>query len=65
MDSPLESLMGHKGDPPTCRVFSEDVSVHWWPDSSAVGDRCLCGARIRTELAGGLLDEAAEEGRES
>ena len=59
MSTPTEMLL----DGMVCKVFSDDVSVHWWArDSNKVGDRCLCGTRTRIELRDGLIDEPADEG---
>ena len=35
------TLLGQPGDPITCRVFSEDVSVHWYASPTAT--HCMCG----------------------
>jgi hypothetical protein len=43
--SPIESLLGAKGELPECKVFNTDVAVHWFPSGAKKGERCLCGAR--------------------
>ena len=44
---PIRSLLGRDGDPPTCRTFAADVSVHFWKIDAEHGDLCLCGQARR------------------
>jgi hypothetical protein len=44
--SALDALLGKPGEPPTCKVMSADLAVHWFA-SHEIGAVCLCGATIR------------------
>jgi hypothetical protein len=47
--SPVDRLLGATGESPQCRVFSEDVAVHWFPRGAHSGDACLCGETTMRE----------------
>jgi hypothetical protein len=47
----MASLLGHPGEEPHCKVFTEDMSVHWFPRGATPGDACLCGQRTMSDEA--------------
>lgn len=49
MSDAITSMLGAPGEPPACKVFSKDISVHWFPSGSEVGDKCLCGKTVKKE----------------
>lgn len=46
--TPLWAILGAPGEPPECKVISDDVAMHWYPQGATPGDACLCGARTKT-----------------
>jgi hypothetical protein len=40
MTTPIDALLGSGDAPPRCRVFAEDISVHWFHPGARM---CLCG----------------------
>lgn len=48
--TPMDLILGRPGDPPQCKVFTKDVSVHWYPPKSKPGSRCFCGATTMREF---------------
>lgn len=49
--TPIQAMLGIPGEPPACKVFSSEVSVHWYPTGARPGDKCLCGMSTMTEDA--------------
>lgn len=43
MSTPMETLLGGRGQPTACKRFSADVAIHWYPPNAKVGTPCLCG----------------------
>jgi len=44
----IERIVGKPGDEiRACKVFSEDVAMHWYPDSEAA--TCFCGV-VRQQM---------------
>ena len=44
MSAPINNLLR---DPTTCRVVTDDVSVHWYPSWDAA--TCYCGKNTRAD----------------
>lgn len=41
--TPVEFLLGRKGESPVCKVFSSEIAMHWFPIRCKVGTKFLCG----------------------
>ena len=54
--TPLEVLVGKTGEFPECKVFDQNVAMHWYLPYAKAGDRCLCGATVMQPEAGDESD---------
>ena len=45
--STINSMLGKKGEPVKCKVFSDEIAMHWFISGAKIGDKCLCGKTVK------------------
>lgn len=43
----IDSLLGAPGQPVMCKVFTDDISMHWFESDAKKGAKCLCGKTVK------------------
>lgn len=44
--SALDAVIGRDGEPPRCKILSDNIVMHWFAIGAQPGDACLCGDTV-------------------